>query len=136
MKGKFRVLALIVLAAALAAVGTWWWAGQRAHGDAPPPLVDVALEPFTTNLRDGRVIQVSLVLRVSGPEAAHDLEQRRMADIRHAVYRVLRGLNASQVAGSDGMDRLRQALVTQFQEEQALRNLPIQQVLVTDLIVQ
>lgn len=101
-----------------------------------PELVDVTLQPFTTNMRDGRVIQVSLVLRVAGPDTAQNLEQVRMADVRHAVYRVLRGLNAAEVAGSDGVDRLRQALVAQFQAEQALRDVPIQQVLVTDLIVQ
>lgn len=136
MKGKFGVLALILLTAAVAAVATWWLVGDRSGRAMSPELVDVTLQPFTTNMRDGRVIQVSLVLRVAGPDTAQNLEQVRMADVRHAVYRVLRGLNAAEVAGSDGVDRLRQALVAQFQAEQALRDVPIQQVLVTDLIVQ
>ena len=102
---------MVVVAAAVAAAGTWWaMARQGAAKPAEPAPVDVSLEPFTTNLRDGRVVQVTLVLRVAGPEAADELEHGRMADVRHQVYRVLRGMTAADLAGTAGMDRLRQAV--------------------------
>ncbi|QIA26941.1 flagellar basal body-associated FliL family protein [Thermaerobacter sp. PB12/4term] len=112
MKGKLRLLLIVVVTAVAAAAGTWWAATRAGAGEPPPPPepVDVALEPFTTNLRDGRVVQVALVLRVAGEEAAQALEHGRTAEVRHQVYRVLRGMTAADLAGAGGMDRLQQAL--------------------------
>lgn len=113
MKGKARLLLIVVATAVVAAAGTWWAATRAGAKEPPPPPepVDVALEPFTTNLRDGRVVQVALVLRVAGEEAAQALEHGQKADVRHQVYRVLRGMSAADLAGATGMDRLRQAVL-------------------------
>ena len=111
MRGKLKLVLAIVVTAAVAALGTWLAVGRAGGGSPPPPEpVDVALDPFTTNLRDGRVVQVSLVLRVAGAEAAEALENEHGADVRHQVYRVLRGMTAADLAGTAGMDRLRQAI--------------------------
>ena len=137
MKGKLKVALVVVITAVLAAGGTWWAVVRAGAGQPPAPEpVDVTLEPFTTNLRDGRVIQVSLVLRVAGPKAAEELEQAHIADVRHAIYRVLRGLSADDIAGADGMDRLRQAIMAALRAGGPLAGIPVEQVLVTDLIVQ
>ncbi|HEY8488568.1 MAG TPA: flagellar basal body-associated FliL family protein [Thermaerobacter sp.] len=112
MKGKVRMLLIVVTTALVVGAGTWWAATRAGAGEPPPPPepVDVALEPFTTNLRDGRVVQVALVLRVAGEEAAAELEHGHTAEVRHQVYRVLRGMTAADLAGAAGMDRLRQAV--------------------------
>lgn len=138
MKGRVKLALAIVLSALVAAGGTWW-AMRAGAAQAPPPPpapVDVSLEPFTTNLRDGRVIQVTVVLRVEGEKAREELESTRIADVRHAIHRVLRGLTAADVAGAGGMDRLRQALLEELQGSERLREIPVREVLLTDLIVQ
>lgn len=138
MKGGAKLLLVIVLTALLASGGTWW-AMRAGAGDKPPArpsTVDVSLEPFTTNLRDGRVIQVSVVLRVEGERAREELEKAHLADVRHSIHRVLRGLTAADVAGADGMDRLQRALLQGLRANEALRDIPLREVLLMDLIVQ
>ena len=138
MKGGARLLLAVVLTALVTGGGTWW-AMRAGAGDkppAPPAAVDVTLEPFTTNLRDGHVIQVSVVLRVEGERAREELEKAHMPDVRHSIHRVLRGLTAADVAGADGMDRLQRALLQGLRANEALQEIPLREVLLMDLIVQ
>lgn len=140
MTGRGKLLLAVVLTALVASGVTWWamgaLAGEGNRAAAEPATVDIALEPFTTNLRDGHVIQVSVVLRVEGERAKETVEQAHLADVRHSIHRVLRGMTAADVAGADGMDRLQQALLKGLKADEALREIPLREVLLMDLIVQ
>lgn len=110
--GRAMVIALVAVAVLGAAGGFAYSRFDSGSAARAVPSVGVSIGEFTTNLADAdqrRVIQVDITLDVAGP-AGEKAVKDHLPAVQDAINRTLRGFTSSDLAGPDGVDRLRAAL--------------------------
>jgi len=105
----FGLLGLVLVAGVLAGL---YFTGRLGQGGRAEPVVMRELGEFITNLRGdaGRhFIRVRINVELAGKEAATEASDKSLL-IRDTILAVLRSQHAQDLAGEEGMQRLRETL--------------------------